>query len=261
MLKFKILLLLCPIAVTSTVNADDPAFTHRVNLEIQQNDEYLGKLSLGLFGSVVPKTVKNFYDSCETKYTNTTFHLVINGFMIQGGDAENDDGTGGYSMYGKVQGSLPDDNFNLKHDRVGRVSMENSGPDTAGSQFFITLAPTEFLDGKNVVFGQLTEGFETLSAIQRVAKDSKDRPLTNVTILSIKREITDDLRDNNIETAERQNLRPTEELVGKEVSQALNPVAEEIRESPTSQVSEDSFSKPHFSTEVTGVSWRAGAQL
>ncbi|OBA14411.1 uncharacterized protein OGAPODRAFT_36211, partial [Ogataea polymorpha] len=163
--------------------ADDPAFTHRVNLEIQQNDEYLGKLSLGLFGSVVPKTVKNFYDSCETKYTNTTFHLVINGFMIQGGDAENDDGTGGYSMYGKVQGSLPDDNFNLKHDRVGRVSMENSGPDTAGSQFFITLAPTEFLDGKNVVFGQLTEGFETLSAIQRVAKDSKDRPLTNVTIL------------------------------------------------------------------------------
>ncbi|KAG7864709.1 hypothetical protein KL918_005348 [Ogataea parapolymorpha] len=247
MLKFKILLLLCPIAVTSTANADDPPFTHKVKFEIQQNDEYLGKLSLGLFGSVVPKTVKNFYDLCETKYTNTTFHRVIDGFMIQGGDFENHDGTGGYSIYGKVQGSLPDENFKLKHDRIGRLSMANSGPNTAGSQFFITSAPAEFLDGKHVVFGQLTEGFETLRAIQKVAKDTTDRPLTNVTILSIKREMIDDLRDDNMETAERQNLTPTEGLGGKEVSQAFNPAAEESRESSTSQSSED-------------ISWRSGAQ-
>ncbi|KAG7813725.1 hypothetical protein KL921_001271 [Ogataea angusta] len=223
----KLLFLLCLTAITLTANAVDPAFTHRITLEIQQNDEYLGNLTLGLFGSVVPKTVMNFYQLSETHYTNTTFHRVIDGFMIQGGDFENHDGTGGYSIYGKSQGSLPDENFTLKHDRVGRLSMANSGPNTAGSQFFITSAPAEFLDGKHVVFGQLIDGFETLGAIQRVAKDIEDRPLTNVTISSVRREVMDDQMDDYTETAKHQNSTPTEGLENTESSQDLKPVLEE----------------------------------
>ncbi|KAH3660473.1 hypothetical protein OGAPHI_007059 [Ogataea philodendri] len=160
----------------------DPEFTHQVKFEVQQGDELLGELSLGLFGTIVPDTVKNFFQLSQSEYENTIFHRVIAGFMIQGGDF---DGNGGHSIYGTEKGSLPDENFKLNHDRIGRLSMANSGPNTSGSQFFITACPTEFLDGKHVVFGQLIEGFDTLKRIEEVKTDVSDKPLTDVKIVKV----------------------------------------------------------------------------
>lgn len=160
--------------------SEDPPVTDVVAFEIKQGENTLGSIELGLFGTVVPKTVKNFH-SLLTEYTDSIFHRVIKDFMIQGGDY---DGKGGHSIYGAESGSLLDENFDLKHDRPGRLSMANAGPNTGGSQFFITSKEFPHLDGHHVVFGQLLSGMDVVNKIEQVETDEYDKPIVDVIIVS-----------------------------------------------------------------------------
>lgn len=135
----------------------------------------LGTMEVELFEDKAPITTKNFIDLAEKGYYDgLIFHRIIPDFMIQGGDP---DGTGfggpGYTI---------DDEFHpdLKHDSAGILSMANSGPNTGGSQFFITLVPTDWLDGKHAVFGKVITGMDVLKKIGAVATDAKDKPLEDV---------------------------------------------------------------------------------
>lgn len=139
----------------------------------------MGMIKLELFISEAPITVQNFVKLCRSSfYDGLKFHRVIDGFMIQGG-CPRGDGTGG-------PGYTIKDEFatSLKHSIRGTVSMANAGPNTGGSQFFITLAPTPWLDGKHTVFGRVREGMEVVESIGKVPKDDKDRPLEVVKIKS-----------------------------------------------------------------------------
>ena len=101
-------------------------------------------------------------------YIDNPFHRIIKGFMIQGGDIINQDGSGSVSIYGQ---QFNDENFILKHDQEGIVSMANSGPNTNGCQFFITLNPAEHLDGIHVVFGKVIEGMDIVRQVEQYGSD------------------------------------------------------------------------------------------
>ena len=144
-------------------------------------DTNMGVIKLELFASETPITVQNFVKLCKSGfYDGLIFHRVIDGFMIQGG-CPRGDGTGGPEYTIK-------DEFvtNLKHSTMGTVSMANAGPNTGGSQFFITLAPTTWLDGKHTVFGKVIEGIDVVQSIGKVQTDNNDRPIEVVKIKSAK---------------------------------------------------------------------------
>jgi cyclophilin family peptidyl-prolyl cis-trans isomerase len=144
-------------------------------------DTNMGTIKLELFASETPITVQNFMKLCRTGfYDGLIFHRVIDGFMIQGG-CPRGDGTGG-------PGYAIKDEFvaGLKHNAQGIVSMANAGPNTGGSQFFITLAPTPWLDGKHAVFGRVIEGIDVVQSIGKVQTGNNDRPLEPVKIKSAK---------------------------------------------------------------------------
>ncbi len=139
----------------------------------------LGDIGLEIYEDKAPKTSANFLTLVRKGfYNNTTFHRVIPGFMIQGGDPKGD-GTGGPGY------TIPDE-FHplLTHSELGIVSMANAGPNTGGSQFFITLAATNWLDRKHAVFGKVVSGQEVVEKIGTVPRGASDRPTTPVRIVS-----------------------------------------------------------------------------
>ena len=137
----------------------------------------MGTFKVELFNDLAPKTCRNFMDLAGRKYFDgIIFHRVIDGFMIQGGDPT---GTG----RGGPGYTIPDEfGAGLKHDKPGILSMANAGPNTGGSQFFVTLAPTPWLDGKHAIFGQVTSGMDVVEAIGKTKVGPNDKPLTDVVI-------------------------------------------------------------------------------
>lgn len=143
----------------------------------------MGDIHMKLYPEECPKTVENFTTHCRNEYyNNLIFHRVIKGFMIQTGDPLGD-GTGGQSIWGREF----EDEFHksLRHDRPFTVSMANAGPNTNGSQFFITTVATPWLDNKHTVFGRVIKGMDVVQAIEKVKTDKGDKPYQDVKILNV----------------------------------------------------------------------------
>lgn len=140
-----------------------------------------GNITLKLFPRIAPKACENFTTLAKKGYYNgTTFHRVIKNFMIQGGDPTAS-GAGGESKWGK---SFEDEfGANVVFDRAGILAMANRGPNTNGSQFFITTKPTPWLNGRHTIFGEVVDGFKTLTKIENTQTGSRDKPIKDITII------------------------------------------------------------------------------
>ncbi|ALC41785.1 cyp33 [Drosophila busckii] len=152
------------------------------DIRIGGNDA--GRVVMLLRADVVPKTAENFRQLCTHEqgygYKGCSFHRIIPDFMCQGGDFTNNNGTGGKSIYGK---KFNDENFNLKHNSFGTLSMANSGPNTNGSQFFICTTKTDWLDNKHVVFGHVISGADVVRKMEKCGNKT-GTPTQKITIYS-----------------------------------------------------------------------------
>ena len=151
--------------------------TQQIYFDIQVDDRMLGRIVFGMYGDVVPKTVENFVALAKgdhgrgkvsgkpLSFVGSPFHRIIPNFMAQGGDITNGNGRGGESIYGR---HFPDENFDLSFTRPYLLAMANAGPDTNGSQFFITFAETSWLNGKHVIFGEVLGGKDVVDWLEGV---------------------------------------------------------------------------------------------
>ena len=164
----------------STLAETIDTVTQKVFFDVEIDDQPAGRIVFGLFGNTVPKTAGNFAalttgeagvgnSKKPLHYKGSHFHRIIPGFMAQGGDFTNGNGTGGESIYGT---KFPDENFTLKHTKPYLLSMANAGPNTNGSQFFITFAATPWLDGRHTVFGEVLEGFDVVTKLEKIGSGS-----------------------------------------------------------------------------------------
>lgn len=167
------------IKAVEATNAPQPTNTEEKNMNtIVELQTTMGTMKIRLFDDKAPKTVQNFKDLVNKGfYDGTVFHRVIKNFMIQGGDPKGT-GTGG-------PGYTIKDEFGagLKHSKKGILSMANAGPNSGGSQFFITLVATPWLDGKHAIFGEVIEGVDVLDKIGATSTDASDRPMNEIRIV------------------------------------------------------------------------------
>jgi len=175
---------------STALGSDLEKVTSKVFFDIETSDGNSGRITLGLFGETVPKTAENFRALCTGEkgvgksgkplhYKGSTFHRIIPNFMLQGGDFTNGNGTGGESIYGT---KFEDENFKLKHEAPLYLSMANAGPNTNGSQFFITTVKTAWLDGRHVVFGRVLDGEDVVKMVETLGSGS-GKPKATVTIV------------------------------------------------------------------------------
>ncbi|XP_067007142.1 uncharacterized protein [Anabrus simplex] len=172
------------LALAAAVHATKYKVTEQVYFDVSSGDEELGRIVIGLFGDIAPKTVKNFVTIATegvdgNTYAGSRFHRVIKKFMIQGGDIVKYDGTGSTSIYGKY---FDDENFDVHHTGPGFISMANAGKNTNGCQFFITTIATPWLDGHHTVFGKVVDGQDVVHKIENLPTDPEDRPAKPVVI-------------------------------------------------------------------------------
>lgn len=145
----------------------------RVFFDLSIDGQAAGRMVFELYSDITPICAENFFALCTHEkgfgFKGSSFHRIINGFMAQGGDFTNHNGTGGKSIYGA---KFKDENFTIKHTKKGQLSMANAGPNTNGSQFFITFLATPWLDGKHTVFGELVEGSQLLTRVEDLGTKS-----------------------------------------------------------------------------------------